>query len=286
MQRMFFKAAAFDGDVSTWDVSQVTVMRYMFGEARDFNQDLSNWDVSNVQRMDGMFRKASEFNGDISRWDVGKVNDMTEMFNEAAAFAQNLSDWQVAKVHSMTEIFHGAKSFNSDISSWAVDGTERMKKMFAGATAFDQDLCQWGPLLKKMTRIENMFEFTSCAFEADPDYRKKAPGPFCHICYPVDPKDIEFEGATLVNQGTGRMSISVEQLPSNKLHDTETATFVLLSAVVALGALLVAGVTKFGRYASALHMQPNEEQSSARFDMELTPYQKLNGDSGETSDFV
>jgi surface protein len=40
----------------------------MFNNSQ-FNGDISTWDVSNVQNMFGMFDK-SQFNGDISRWTI------------------------------------------------------------------------------------------------------------------------------------------------------------------------------------------------------------------------
>lgn len=54
----------FNGDISQWDVSNVTNMQSMF-EGSYFNGDISLWNVSNVTNMSCMF-KDSLFNGDIS----------------------------------------------------------------------------------------------------------------------------------------------------------------------------------------------------------------------------
>ena len=43
-----FEFLEFNGDISQWDVSNVTNMEYMFYACESFNQDISNWDVSNV----------------------------------------------------------------------------------------------------------------------------------------------------------------------------------------------------------------------------------------------
>ena len=45
-----------------------------------FNGDISKWDVSNVTNMSCMFDYNSQFNGDISKWDVSNVTDMSNMF--------------------------------------------------------------------------------------------------------------------------------------------------------------------------------------------------------------
>ena len=43
-----FRNSKFNGDISKWDVSNVTTMSYMFSSCLSFNQDLSGWDVSKV----------------------------------------------------------------------------------------------------------------------------------------------------------------------------------------------------------------------------------------------
>ena len=76
--------AAFNPDVSKWDVSNVTNMSYMFGDCSGdaFNPDVSAWNVSNVTNMYGMFCNCSgdAFNPDVSNWNVSKVTDMSYMF--------------------------------------------------------------------------------------------------------------------------------------------------------------------------------------------------------------
>ena len=48
----------------------------MFEGAAAFNGDLSGWDVRNVTDMSSMFCSAAAFNGDLSGWDVRNVTDM------------------------------------------------------------------------------------------------------------------------------------------------------------------------------------------------------------------
>ena len=72
----------FDGDISDWNVSNVTNMAFLFYRSRFDGKkgDISNWDVSNVINMDNMFYN-SKFNGDISTWQInpkakGNMNSM------------------------------------------------------------------------------------------------------------------------------------------------------------------------------------------------------------------
>ena len=50
------------GNISDWDVSQVTDMSDLFYDKTNFNTDISGWDVSNVTNMYSMFFNASAFN--------------------------------------------------------------------------------------------------------------------------------------------------------------------------------------------------------------------------------
>ena len=51
------------GEISNWDVSNVTDMEGMFGCANSFNQPLNNWNVSNdVTNMRYLFGGATSFN--------------------------------------------------------------------------------------------------------------------------------------------------------------------------------------------------------------------------------
>ena len=90
-----FVSLNFNGDISTWDVSNVTNMSWMFGRCESFNQDISQWDVSNVTNMKNMFYECESFNQDISDWDVSRVKDMEGMFTNCNKFNQDISSWNV-----------------------------------------------------------------------------------------------------------------------------------------------------------------------------------------------
>ena len=97
--------SGFDGDISGWDVSNVTDMHHMFDECKytGKNGDISNWDVSNVKDMKYMFL-GSEFNGDISMWDVSNVENMYGMFSDSK-FNGDISKWDVSNVTDMFNMF-------------------------------------------------------------------------------------------------------------------------------------------------------------------------------------
>ena len=101
-----FEGINFNGDISDWDVSNVTNMYGMFYGCYSFNQDISKWDVSNVTSMECMFKTCEEFNQDISKWDVSKVNNMHSMFYGCAAFNQDISKWDVSKVNAHSSMFY------------------------------------------------------------------------------------------------------------------------------------------------------------------------------------
>ena len=95
MSSMFYDAAAFDKDISTWNTSSVISMISMFESADTFNGDISTWNTSSVTDMRYMFYDAVAFNGDISAWNVSSVMDMDDMFGNADAFDQNLGPWYI-----------------------------------------------------------------------------------------------------------------------------------------------------------------------------------------------
>ena len=94
-------------------MSRVTDMSEMFAGTLNgrssFNGDISNWDVSQVTNMDSMFTGAAAFNGDISTWNVARVTDMVSMFYSARSFRRSLcgAAWVNLKADK-TAMFYGS----------------------------------------------------------------------------------------------------------------------------------------------------------------------------------
>ena len=126
MQDLFKNFQTFNGDISKWNVSNVTDMSWMFRNT-DFNGDISKWNVSNVEEMRCMFRE-SKFNSDISNWDVSNVEDMYAMF-EFSKFNSDISNWNVSNVKNMLKMFKNSK-FNGDISNWSLHQYANTTRMF------------------------------------------------------------------------------------------------------------------------------------------------------------
>ncbi|MEQ9404587.1 MAG: BspA family leucine-rich repeat surface protein [Cyclobacteriaceae bacterium] len=212
MNRMFYSAQLFDGDIGNWDVSNVTDMSGMFGNATVFNQDIGGWDVSSVTKIDNMFFLATAFNQDISNWDVSSVTNMTGMFSQADAFDQDISNWNVGNVTSMSAMFGNADSFNQDISAWDVTNVTTMAFMFEG-TPFNQDLSNWD--FSGVTNMSVMFN-NATAFNQDVSTWDVSN---------VTSMDLMFRGASSFDQDLGSWDISnvtsmTEMLDNSALSTT------------------------------------------------------------------
>jgi surface protein len=160
MNYMFFGAAAFNQDISSWNVSKVIYMNGMFQNSVFNNGDPGNnganpltWTTgtgtSNVENMEIMFGNAQQFNQDISSWNVSSMIQMNLMFLNSGQFNNGAVGnvggkpltWTAgtgtSKVTNMSRMFEGCITFNQYISSWNVSLVANMSEMFNTASIFN-----------------------------------------------------------------------------------------------------------------------------------------------------
>ncbi|MAB30154.1 MAG: hypothetical protein CMP78_00950, partial [Formosa sp.] len=131
------------GEISAWDVSDVTDMSYVFYNQSNFNENITNWDTSGVTDMEGMFMNATSFNKDIG----GGTDINSNSYNSSSIEVQSVSSWDVSNVNTMYRMFKNATSFDQDIGSWDISNVINMQEMFNGVTLstenYDNILMGW-----------------------------------------------------------------------------------------------------------------------------------------------
>jgi surface protein len=146
--QMFYLAAAFDHDLSPWNVDAVTTMQSMFNGATAFSQTLC-WTIPGGADVTDMFAGSS---GSIDGTGTGICLLLTNTNFKTACDAWVggdtatyglIKDWKTYAVTDMSNAFNGATSFNDDISAWDVSSVTTMELVSNEPTA-----CCFGALRK------------------------------------------------------------------------------------------------------------------------------------------
>jgi len=117
---MFKNAVAFNSVTIAVTATQTaaTDVTSMFEGAAAFNEDISSWDVTRITTYTNMFKDASSFNRDIRIWAMPIATtgaNLANMFVGASNFQQNLCDWNfhlAAAAGTVTPMFSSTKCPN------------------------------------------------------------------------------------------------------------------------------------------------------------------------------
>ena len=157
---MFTNCSYFNQPIGSWDVSAATNMTLMFSFCVRFNQDLSNWYMDNKTSVSGMFRNCYLFdNGGsdgLGNWNLSNVTNFTQTFTFASVFNRDISGWDTSAATSFNAMFAYAYAFDRPIGNWNTSLVTNMFKMLEGTTSFDQDISNWD-----INQVSNLTGFMS-----------------------------------------------------------------------------------------------------------------------------
>jgi hypothetical protein len=115
---VFKNCYLFNGNISNWDISGVTVLTQMFFGATSFNQPIGSWDTSDCEYFTGMFIGATSFNQDLGTWDVTSGIDFGNFMSSGTGLSStNLSaiynGWSAQAVQPAISISFGTIKYTS-----------------------------------------------------------------------------------------------------------------------------------------------------------------------------
>ncbi len=161
MDGLFRGQDLFYGDLSSWDVSDVTSMNDMFLGASNFDGNLGGWDTSSVATFDRMFKDATSFQGvGLDMWETHKATSMDSMFASATSFNANLREWDVRSVRNFNGMFLDAENFAGyGLGEWQVNAFAKYNSMFEGVSSLQESLSNWELLSLPSSPVANISMF-------------------------------------------------------------------------------------------------------------------------------
>ena len=154
------------GDISDWDVSNVTTLAYFLNQAtalKTFPLDLSKWHITNkCKSLSHAFNAVGytpNVNGksiwpssiDLTTWDVSAVKNMAYAFRNAFMISNiNITGWNTSKVTDMNHMFDMSDSTERSrlvsiigIEDIDVSNVYDMNYMFNECFQLDADFSSW-----------------------------------------------------------------------------------------------------------------------------------------------
>ena len=137
------------GNISSWDVINVSNFSSLFLNKTTFDEDLSSWNMSNATNFQYMFYNAKAFDnagsnafGGIASWDTSNVTNMRQMFDGATSFNRNVTGWDTSEVITMFKMFFKASSFNNGGVALKLDFSKvtTFAMFMRDAKVFNQDI--------------------------------------------------------------------------------------------------------------------------------------------------
>jgi len=129
-------------DLNHLDVSQITNLDRLFINT-DFQGNISEWNVENVTSAGRAFDGCVNFNSNLSKWKPKKLRFAEYMFVGCESFNSDLTNFNLSYMSDMSHMFDGCTKFNGDVSSFDLEHTENVLYMFAGCESFNRDLSGW-----------------------------------------------------------------------------------------------------------------------------------------------
>ena len=151
-----------DIDLSSFDTSRVTDMRFMFANMHNITTlNLSNFNTSNVTNMGFMFFSMYSLTSlDLSSFDTFNVANMSYMFYGMYGLTSlNLSSFNTSHATDMSYMFIGISNLTSlNLSSFNTSHVTNMSFMFSGMTnLISLDLSSFDT--SNVTSMSNMFSY-------------------------------------------------------------------------------------------------------------------------------
>jgi len=149
-------------DFSNLDMKYVTDAKYMFRECKNLTSigDVSGWDLSNVTSTRGMFYNCEKLNGlDVSNWDVSNIEDAGWMFYNCASVTElDVANWDTSSMNFTKSMFYNnIKVTELDVSNWDMSDVTDTSYMFSYCTTLgDIDFSKWD--VSNVQKFNNMFK--------------------------------------------------------------------------------------------------------------------------------